>query len=411
MMALSSMIPSAGYIVRPPSPNLPEDMDCKPADLSKRTDAEAVTCIPEIHHIELKEEVIDNDEEEDEEEKMRILMEEHADAEKMRIMLEESETEKGTVMVEDDKKMCIDEELDLKEECPSECSNSTDPDRLEVDCDAGEMSPPPLASTTTTPTTTTTSEEAELWKQLGTVQNGHSDLLRRLISCRRRLGGGFTTSSPPPLTQLTDRPPIITNKPPVLLNPTIPKPRRKQSFPSRAPNEGTPSPTAADPWCHIRNATTAASGGGMPGSTAPKRVDLACSNCGTMTTTIWRRNVRGEMVCNACGLYFKLHGVDRPHTMRRDTIHTRRRRPKVRGSSGGGGGGEGADGTSPRPIAIAAKPECEDDMLSALRRHIQPQLMLAALQTNQCRTDDENVSENEADLPLNLVAGQDGGRR
>lgn len=60
-----------------------------------------------------------------------------------------------------------------------------------------------------------------------------------------------------------------------------------------------------------------------------KRVDLSCTNCGTQTTTIWRRNNKGEMVCNACGLYFKLHGVDRPHTMRRDTIHTRRRRPKA----------------------------------------------------------------------------------
>ncbi|XP_060660089.1 uncharacterized protein LOC132793929 isoform X2 [Drosophila nasuta] len=56
--------------------------------------------------------------------------------------------------------------------------------------------------------------------------------------------------------------------------------------------------------------------------------DMSCSNCGTLTTTIWRRSVRGEMVCNACGLYFKLHGVNRPHSMRRDTIHTRRRRPK-----------------------------------------------------------------------------------
>lgn len=56
--------------------------------------------------------------------------------------------------------------------------------------------------------------------------------------------------------------------------------------------------------------------------------DMTCTNCGTTTTTIWRRNIRGEMVCNACGLYFKLHGVNRPHTMRRDTIHTRRRRPK-----------------------------------------------------------------------------------
>jgi hypothetical protein len=38
--------------------------------------------------------------------------------------------------------------------------------------------------------------------------------------------------------------------------------------------------------------------------------------------------MKGEMVCNACGLYYKLHGVNRPVTMRRDTIHTRRRRPK-----------------------------------------------------------------------------------
>lgn len=59
-----------------------------------------------------------------------------------------------------------------------------------------------------------------------------------------------------------------------------------------------------------------------------KKVDMSCTNCGTMTTTIWRRNMKGEMVCNACGLYYKLHGVNRPSTMRRDTIHTRRRRPK-----------------------------------------------------------------------------------
>lgn len=59
-----------------------------------------------------------------------------------------------------------------------------------------------------------------------------------------------------------------------------------------------------------------------------KKIDMSCTNCGTMTTTIWRRNMKGEMVCNACGLYYKLHGVNRPVTMRRDTIHTRRRRPK-----------------------------------------------------------------------------------
>ena len=40
-----------------------------------------------------------------------------------------------------------------------------------------------------------------------------------------------------------------------------------------------------------------------------RRAGLTCSNCHTSTTTLWRRNNQGEPVCNACGLYFKLHGV------------------------------------------------------------------------------------------------------
>ena len=42
---------------------------------------------------------------------------------------------------------------------------------------------------------------------------------------------------------------------------------------------------------------------------ANRRAGLTCSNCSTSTTTLWRRNSSGEPVCNACGLYFKLHGV------------------------------------------------------------------------------------------------------
>ena len=64
-----------------------------------------------------------------------------------------------------------------------------------------------------------------------------------------------------------------------------------------------------------------------------KRVDMSCSNCGTRTTTIWRGNAVGDMVCNACGLYYKLHNINRPANMRRDTIHTRRRRPKSSSTS------------------------------------------------------------------------------
>lgn len=40
-----------------------------------------------------------------------------------------------------------------------------------------------------------------------------------------------------------------------------------------------------------------------------RRMGLSCANCHTTTTTLWRRNAEGEPICNACGLYMKLHGV------------------------------------------------------------------------------------------------------
>nr|XP_029712195.1 box A-binding factor-like isoform X3 [Aedes albopictus] len=68
-----------------------------------------------------------------------------------------------------------------------------------------------------------------------------------------------------------------------------------------------------------------------------RRVGLQCSNCNTMNTSLWRRNQVGEPVCNACGLYYKLHNVNRPLAMKKDNIQSRKRKPK---------GSKNADGTS-----------------------------------------------------------------
>lgn len=50
-----------------------------------------------------------------------------------------------------------------------------------------------------------------------------------------------------------------------------------------------------------------------------------CANCGTTTTPLWRRGLQSECLCNACGLYFKLHQVNRPTTMKTNTIKKRNR--------------------------------------------------------------------------------------
>ncbi|XP_055543800.1 endothelial transcription factor GATA-2-like isoform X2 [Wyeomyia smithii] len=59
---------------------------------------------------------------------------------------------------------------------------------------------------------------------------------------------------------------------------------------------------------------------------AARRAGTSCANCKTTTTTLWRRNQGGEPVCNACGLYYKLHNVNRPLTMKKEGIQTRNRK-------------------------------------------------------------------------------------
>ncbi|CUS25079.1 LAQU0S26e00562g1_1 [Lachancea quebecensis] len=73
---------------------------------------------------------------------------------------------------------------------------------------------------------------------------------------------------------------------------------------------------ARKPSANDATAGASASGG---------KTDTKCTNCHTKTTPLWRRDPQGNPLCNACGLFLKLHGVVRPLSLKTDVIKKRQR--------------------------------------------------------------------------------------
>ncbi|KAM3415449.1 Nitrogen regulatory protein areA [Cercospora zeina] len=87
---------------------------------------------------------------------------------------------------------------------------------------------------------------------------------------------------------------------------------RTQSSPTSPPESGFTSAAPSRP-------SSPRPGGDSNG------VPATCTNCFTQTTPLWRRNPEGHPLCNACGLFLKLHGVVRPLSLKTDVIKKRNR--------------------------------------------------------------------------------------
>ncbi|EMC94683.1 hypothetical protein BAUCODRAFT_35909 [Baudoinia panamericana UAMH 10762] len=105
---------------------------------------------------------------------------------------------------------------------------------------------------------------------------------------------------------------------------------RTQSSPSSPPESGFASTVPSRPGSPRQGGDN----GGVP---------TTCTNCFTQTTPLWRRNPEGHPLCNACGLFLKLHGVVRPLSLKTDVI---KKRNRGSGNSGPVGSSRSKKGSS-----------------------------------------------------------------
>ncbi|CAK9441555.1 uncharacterized protein LODBEIA_P54230 [Lodderomyces beijingensis] len=59
---------------------------------------------------------------------------------------------------------------------------------------------------------------------------------------------------------------------------------------------------------------------------AAEGIVTTCFNCKTQKTPLWRKDASGNTLCNACGLFLKLHGTTRPLSLKTDVIKKRNSR-------------------------------------------------------------------------------------
>ncbi|CEP13867.1 hypothetical protein [Parasitella parasitica] len=120
-------------------------------------------------------------------------------------------------------------------------------------------------------------------------------------------------------------------------------------------------------------------------------VQPLCSNCGTSTTPLWRRDLDGAPLCNACGLYLKLHHEKRPLSMKTDNIKKRQRC-----DNGNSTGGKSSSSTN-NTLSSANKKKnrvMEEPLTTTVTFDTKYQYMDDIIPTNNNTSNDNNTTTN-----------------
>lgn len=156
--------------------------------------------------------------------------------------------------------------------------------------------PPPRKGVTIGPTEMIPSPQG--WENTG-LGRGHASAVS--VSDMRNRGGDARTRKIPRVTSTPNTAGMATGMFSI----------RPQSSPSSPPESNYSSAMPSRP--------------GSPRPGGDNGVPTTCTNCFTQTTPLWRRNPEGHPLCNACGLFLKLHGVVRPLSLKTDVIKKRNR--------------------------------------------------------------------------------------
>lgn len=141
--------------------------------------------------------------------------------------------------------------------------------------------------------------------------------------------------------------------------PSAKKLKRKSTITKSKKKAASPETTITSTGSTITTKSTNSNSIGKGTATGPAALNtgVSCTNCGTKTTPLWRRNPQGQPLCNACGLFLKLHGVVRPLSLKTDVIKKRQR-----GNNNGSGNSSGTtnNNNNNNNKSISKKNEIDD---------------------------------------------------